>query len=65
MPPFGGFIFLCSLSIDMSKSQKKQAKADKRFHKHCNDLIATFPNETRAWLEICYGMSVPSDFFPL
>ena len=65
MPPFGGFIFLCPLSIDMSKSQKKQAKIDKRVHKYCDDLISAFPNETRAWLEICYGMPIPNDYFPL
>jgi len=60
MPPYGGFIYLCSLSIDMSKARKKQSKADKKIHKDCNHLISTFPNETRAWLDLCYSMATTS-----
>jgi len=51
---------LCSLSIDMSKARKKQSKADKKIHKDCNHLISTFPNETRAWLDLCYSMATTS-----
>jgi len=60
MPAYAGFVYLCSLSIDMSKARKKQSKSDKRIHKYCDDLISTFPNETRAWLDVCYSISTHS-----
>jgi len=44
----------------MSKARKKQSKSDKRIHKYCDNLIRTFPNETRAWLDVCYSISTHS-----
>jgi len=55
LPTGEGFSFVLFTQDEMSKSNK-QRKADKRLSKSIDKILARFPKEAQAYLQICLDL---------